>query len=212
VTRAGALAVALLTIGCASGPWGERRAVSDARAHGRVYVPRLFEPVIPGSVYPNRRFPVPARSRPGVVLVVPPRLFVRAAAPLLERGLVVLRLEGSSPDLSAAVELLAGLPECAGAPIGLEMVAVEREADLRVVPPPRAIAFVGAAPARTPAPGTRVLVLRAWSGTAAPPPAGAAVERWYRAPERFRASDVVPAEAWRDAAEWLAEALLRAGS
>ena len=46
-------------------------------------------------------------------------------------------------------------------------------------------------------------------GEPPPPRGGTAALNVYRAPDGFRAGDLVPQQAWKDAAEWLAACLLR---
>ena len=50
-----------------SGP----RAISSNGNPARLYVPKLWAPLLPGSVYPNKRVHVPAKGRPSVVVVCP---------------------------------------------------------------------------------------------------------------------------------------------
>jgi hypothetical protein len=202
VRRALALAALLGALGaaaCASAPWTARRSVSEASFRGRLYVPRLYAPMLPGSVYPNRRVTVPARGRPGVVVVVPDRLFARATKELGDRGLVVLRLQDRS-GLAEAAAWLASQPECVGASVGAELAGeVPRDWPASV----KAFALVGAAPGRRSS-STPVLSLSTSLATGLDP---AWAVRTYGAPERFDASDLVPPQGWRDAAEWLAATL-----
>lgn len=174
-----------------------------------LYVPRLFEPLIPGSAYPNRRLPIPARGRPGILLAAPAGLFARAAAPLAERGLVVLQIEPGA-DLAAAAAWLAAQPECAGARVGAELVGTGAGDSPNGVAALAAVAVLAAGMPATPD-GAKVLVARAVAG-GAPEENGESrtrgvVEKWYRLPAGHRASDLLPPQAWRDAAEWLAATL-----
>jgi len=204
VKRACVALLALAASACASSTWASRRAVAGAPFVGRLLVPRVYAPLMPGSAYPNRRVETPARGRPGVVLVAPGRLVARASAPLAERGVVVLRLEDRSRVAEAAA-WLARRPECAGARIGLELAGVEpRAADLANV---AAAAILGSdAP---PLGGPPPLFVARTIAAGAPPSPGpeTGAVKLYRAPEGFDARDLVPEGAWRDAAEWLTETL-----
>src|SRR5206468_1792257 len=103
----GVLVAVLLVSGCSAALWATRRTAREPAFRARLYVPRLFEPLLPGSAYPNRRVPRAASGRPGVLVVVPRALFSRAAAPLAARGLVVLRLEESDGvDVGVACDWL----------------------------------------------------------------------------------------------------------
>jgi len=197
VKRVLAATLALSAAACASGPWAARRDAAGPGFRGRLFAPRVFAPLLPGSSYPDRRRPIPARARPGVLVVVPPRLFGRASPRLADRGLVALRLEDARA-LPAAASWLSAQPECAGARIGVLLAGPapgswpERVA---------AFALVGASPAPAAAP-RHVL----WLSTAADgAPRGASI-RLFKAAEGAAAGDV-PKEAWRDAAEWLAHEL-----
>jgi hypothetical protein len=199
VRRALAVLLALAAAGCASGSWASRRSASADGFRGRLYVPRLYAPIVPGSVYPNRRVTVPARGRPGVVVAVPDRLFARAAAPLGERGLVVLRLSDRA-RLRDAAAWLASQPECAGAAVGAEVAGEVPKDWPRSV---SAFALVGAEP--RPRPSSQPVLSLSMSVATAPDPAWAV--RAYGASERFDARDLVPPQGWKDAAEWLAVTL-----
>ena len=50
-------------------PWQSTESVPG----GKLYVPKLYAPLLPGSIYPDRKTPVPAKGRPAMVLVCPPR-------------------------------------------------------------------------------------------------------------------------------------------
>jgi hypothetical protein len=206
----GAASALLLLAGvsaCASSPWATRRSAAGVAFHARLYAPRLYAPLVPGSAYPNKREPIPARGRPGVVLVAPGRLFTRAASPLADRGLVVLRLDDVS-RLAEAAAWLARQPECEGAPIGAELAGVEPP-NPEEGAPLAAIALVGGS-ANPSTAGPPLFVARTVrEGETLPDRAGSGTLNLYRAPDTFRAGDLVPRQAWKDAAEWLADALRR---
>ncbi|MGZ5430343.1 MAG: hypothetical protein ACXWEX_02990, partial [Thermoanaerobaculia bacterium] len=65
------LLVALLASGCASSAWERTEKISSNGVEARLYVPKLWAPLMPGSVYPNKRAPVAAKGRPAVVVVCP---------------------------------------------------------------------------------------------------------------------------------------------
>ena len=82
-----------------------RRRSSHAAAHrprgrgrravpgGELYVPKLYAPLLPGSIYPDKKAPVPAKGRPAMVLVCPPKGDCREKEILdqaAQRGIVVL--------------------------------------------------------------------------------------------------------------------------
>ena len=194
-------AAALVLAACTSTAVWKSRSRAEG-VDGRLYVPLTYAPVIPGSVYPNKKQPLPARGRPGVVVAVPDRLFARAARPLGERGLVVLRVAPGA-DLKAAAAWLAARPECAGARVGAELAgAAPAGADTGF-----AAVVAVAPPGLFTTPDVPTLVAR--TGGAEIPPPGVTVEKWYRTPEPFDARDLVPETAWRDTAEWLASELAR---
>ena len=170
----------------------------------RVIVPKTFEPVLPGSVYPNRRKPEPPRRLP-VAILAP------EAAPalefLLERGfLVAERRSAPIEDLLAA---LASRPE---ADVSRAAVFAFREAPAEPAAI-RATAIFDPDPDRAgpEGPGPVALFLRApgrapsseLSNAFAARFGPSIVEKWYRSETGF------PEQAYRDAAEWAAAALSR---
>jgi hypothetical protein len=116
--------VALLTSGCVSSVWERTEKISSNGEGGRLYVPKLYAPLRPGSIYPDRRTPVAAAGRPSVIVVCPaagkcPKKEI--LRPLAERGIVVLLFEGGLKEPPKA-DLLRTRPEAAGAPQGLLLV------------------------------------------------------------------------------------------
>jgi hypothetical protein len=170
----------------------------------RVVVPKTFEPVLPGSVYPNRRKPADARRLP-VAILAP------EAAPALEfllerRFLVAVRHSARAEDLLAA---LASRPE---ADSGRAAILAFRETPL-LPAAIRAIAIfdpeLRGKPAAAPSPVALFLRMprlvpsaelsRDLNGRFGP----SVVEKWYRSEKGF------PEQAYRDAAEWAATMLSR---
>lgn len=87
--RKAALLLVLSTAGCASSDWAKTESVPG----GRLYVPKLYAPLLPGSIYPDKRVPIPAKSRPAVIVVCPSKGDCRKNEILdqaAQRGLVVL--------------------------------------------------------------------------------------------------------------------------
>jgi hypothetical protein len=175
----------------------------------RVHVPKTYAPVLPGSVYPDRKKPVAARACP-VAVVEGPLGFARLLREeLLERGFLVVEtgragrgslaplLDALNPhpeaDPARAVFIGRELPE-ANARDRLAAAVLFEPAQGAGSPPPAAapgpasVAVFLRTPARVPsATLTRELQGRFGPGV---------VEKWYRAEEDF------PSEAFRDAAEW----------
>lgn len=120
--------VALLASGlvaCASSVWERTEKISSKGEGARLYVPKVWAPLMPGSVYPNKRAPVPAVGRPSVVVVCPAAGACpkdRILGPLAERGIVVLLFEGA-PKGPPREDLLRTRPEAAGAPIGWLLIS-----------------------------------------------------------------------------------------
>ena len=89
---AAALLAASLS-GCATSLWERTESFSSGGAEGRLYVPRVYAPLLPGSIYPDRKSPVPARGRPAIVVVCPEKGDCRESEILEQagwRGMVVL--------------------------------------------------------------------------------------------------------------------------
>lgn len=201
------LLTALLAAGCASSPW---QAVENAPG-GRLYVPKVYAPLLPGSMYPDRRMPLKAEGRPSLILVCPGKGDCRKKVILgqaAQRGLVVLAVERPSE-----------------APLKNDLLRTRAEAD------PERIGWLLVEPtgdflrrwAEAGAPGDAVAILNPRpSGTAAFPSSpsrkiffatlldreprearGATVLKLY-SPNKVGA---LPNEALRDAVEWLAGAL-----
>jgi hypothetical protein len=215
----------LLASGCASSTWARTEKFSSNGDVGRLYVPRLYAPLRPGSIYPDRRTPVPAKGRPAVIVVCPaagkcPKKEI--LGPLAERGLVVLLFEGGLKE-PPKEDLLRTRPEAAGAPQGL--LLVEPTGDflrkcMGVEAFPAAVAILSGHPLeRIPIPvlspsspskqifgsATRRVMLAALHGSEAKISSEGVVEKLYAASPGPAGG--LPSEAFRDAAEWLASEL-----
>jgi hypothetical protein len=212
--------VALLAPGCVSSMWERTEKISSNGEEARLYVPKLWAPLMPGSVYPNKRAPVAAKGRPAVVVVCPaagrcPRSEI--LGPLAERGLVVLMFEGGMKEPPKA-DLLRTRPEAAGAPQGLLLVEPTGDSLRKWMgagATPNAVAILRGRPLETnPIPvrspsslskqifgsATRRVMLAALLGSEANTSSDGVIEKLY-APD---ATGRLPREAYRDAAEWLA--------
>ncbi len=170
----------------------------------RVIVPKTFEPLLPGSVYPNRRKPADARRLP--IAILAPET-APALEFLLERQfLVAVRHSATVEDLLGA---LASRPE---ADPGRAAIFVFREAP--VLPAAiRAIAIFDPDLPGKPAAAFSSVALFLRSPHLVPSAELSrdlngrfgthAVEKWYRGETGF------PKQAYRDAAEWAAMILSR---
>jgi hypothetical protein len=217
---AAALLVALLVPGCVSSMWERTEKISSNGEEGRLYVPRLYAPLRPGSIYPDRRTPVPAKGRPAVIVVCPaagkcPKKEI--LEPLAERGIVVLLFEGGLKE-PPKEDLLRTRPEAAGAPQGLLLVAPTCDFLRRWMgagATPAAVAILrGRAlePTALPSPSSpskqvfsgapRRVLLAALLGSEAEISSDGVVEKLYAASPGPAGG--LPSEAYRDAAEWLA--------
>jgi hypothetical protein len=201
---------ALLAAGCASSRWAKVENVPG----GKLYVPKVYAPLLPGSIYPDRKVPVPARSRPVLVLVCPEKGDCRKDEVLdqaAQRGFVVLT--GREPK----VDLLRTRPEAAGAPTGWLLISPTEEFLRKDMGPagaaPAAVAILqGRAPDATALPSLSSLSKKIFSGVPRRVMRGALLGSEADAPsagviEKLYASDPagrLPREAYRDAVEWLA--------
>jgi hypothetical protein len=211
-------ALAASLAGCASSRWERTEKVTSNGDSARLYVPKLYAPLRPGSVYPDKRRPIAAAGRPSVIVVCPtggkcPK--DRLLGPLAERGIVVLLFEGGLKE-PPKEDLLRTRPEAAGAPQG--WLLVEPTVDflrrwMGAGATPDAVAILQSRapePTALPSPSspskqlfgtaTRRVLLAALLGSEANSPSETTVEKLY-APD---AAGRLPREAYRDAAEWLA--------
>jgi hypothetical protein len=175
-------------------PAGNRRV--------RALVPQVFEPLLPGSVYPNRRQSKPWRG--GTVVVLERSLVSRAEPSLLARGLLVAEVEGID---AATVDAIADeLSRRIEGGIGALELLAQRSGDALSSRRLRSAALLdpGALPETRPSlPCLEVAIFhqaRADEVPSAtfPTESGCVTEKWYRGRDGF------PDEAFRDAAEWLA--------
>jgi hypothetical protein len=170
----------------------------------RAVVPEAFEPLLPGSFYPNRR---KARAwSGGPVVIVERSLASRAERDLLARGLLVAEVE--SIDAAAVDAVESGLARRIEGGIGAVSLLARRPGSALSNPTLRAAALFDP-PEIQPGPPSAACLPVALFHRAAPgevPAAatfadgGCVFEKWYRSDDGF------PDEAFRDAAEWLAEA------
>lgn len=177
--------VAILCLGCASSPWQSTERV----AGGRLYVPKVYAPLLPGSIYPNKKIPVPASGRPALVVVCPRRGDCREKALLdqaAQRGMVVLVTKDRGADVARRSEIDARR-------VGTLIVAA---ASLKVLAPPAPTADTLPS-----SPSKKSSVLLATLHTADPLPTDdATILKLYSPNEK----GLLPKEAFRDAVEWLA--------
>jgi hypothetical protein len=212
------LLVALLAPGCASSMWKRTEKISSNGEEGRLYVPKLYAPLRPGSIYPDRRRPLAAAGRPSVIVVCPSAGTCpkdRILGPLAERGIVVLLFEGGLKEPPKA-DLLRTRAESKDAPVGWLLISptddfLRRWIGVGATPSAVAILQVRALePATLPSPSslskqifsgaTRRVLLEALLGSEAKTSSEEVIEKLY-APD---AAGRLPREAYRDAAEWLA--------
>lgn len=173
--RKGLLLVALLASGCVSSGWEKTESV----AGGKVYVPKLYAPLLPGSIYPDKKAPVPAKSRPAIVVVCPAKGGCREGEILeqaAQRGLVVFVTRRADAAIAARLEV-------DPARTGTLIVA---SASLKVEPSPSSPSkqfFLAALLDREPPEASDTTILKLYS------------------PNK---KGLLPNEAFRDAVEWLA--------
>ncbi|MBK9064162.1 MAG: hypothetical protein IPL89_13355 [Acidobacteria bacterium] len=192
--RRTALLLVLATTGCASSDWAKTESVPG----GKLYVPKLYAPLLPGSMYPDKKVQIPAKARPAMVLVCPSKGDCRQREVLdhaAQRGLVVL--VGREPN----TDLLRTRAEADPERIGWLLVWPD-EAFLRrwirAGAPGTATAIVG--PPRFPSYPSKHLLFAALLGME-PLEAGDGIVLKLYSPNQ---NGLLPGEAFRDAVEWLA--------
>jgi len=171
----------------------------------RAVVPALFEPLLPGSFYPNRRKPRAWSGGPVVILILE-RSLARAIEPaLLARGFLVAEVDAI--DAATVDDLLEELARRVPGEIGETKLVARRAGNLLTNPRIRAAVLFDPpdyreTDSRSSACLPVALFHRAGPGNSpsAPPPGrpDCVSEKWYRSDDGF------PEEALRDAAEWLA--------
>ncbi|MFI5197227.1 MAG: hypothetical protein ACHQJD_01290 [Thermoanaerobaculia bacterium] len=200
--------VALLASGCASSTWARTEKISSNGEQGRLYIPKLWAPLMPGSVYPNKRVPVPAKGRPSVVVVCPatgkcPKSEV--LGPLAERGFVVMLFEGGLKE-PPREDFLRTRAESKDASVGWLLISPTDDflrgwmgagvaTGVLLFPSSPSKQIFDSFPRR--------VMLAALLGSEANSPSissDGVIEKLYAAD----ASGRLPREAYRDAAEWLA--------
>jgi len=205
--QATALLAALLAWGCASSPWQSTESVPG----GKLYVPKLYAPLLPGSIYPDRKVPMPAKSRPALVVVCPEKgdcrrdvILERAA----QRGMVVLI--GREPK----DDLLRARAEASAANIGWLLVQPDEDflrrwmqagASVRataVIWPARhpGASPIADLPSPSPSSPSKKILFAAFLSDAPLEAPDGAVLKLYSPNQK----NLLPDEAFRDAVEWLA--------
>jgi hypothetical protein len=170
----------------------------------RVVVPKRFAPLLPGSVYPNRRDPEAPRG--AFVVVLERALARRAEGPLLDRGFVVAEMD--RVDRAGIEALLPELTRRLGVAYGGAKIYARACGDaLHASGIDAAVLFDPAEVAEESPPAFNCLPIAVFRRTrdgAVPAFASGdgrcVVERWFRTDGDF------PDEAFRDAAEWLGAA------
>ena len=192
--RKAAFLLAFMTAGCASSPWQSAENVPG----GNLYVPKLYAPLLPGSMYPDKKVAVPAKGRPAMVLVCPGKgecrkdeILARAA----QRGLVVL--VGDDPK----VDLLRSRAEADPERIGWLLVSpngdfLRRWTDAGAEG--TATAVIGPPP--FPSYPSKHLLFAALLSAEPPEAPDGTVLKLYSP----NSKGLLPSEAFRDAVEWLA--------
>jgi hypothetical protein len=197
--RKAAFLVAFVLAGCASSLWERTETVPG----GKLYVPKLYAPLLPGSIYPNKRVPVPVTARPAMILVCPSTGDCRKGEILewaARRGLVVL--VGREPR----IDFLRTRAEANPERIGWLLVSPTREFLRRwseAGMPGEAAAVMG--PPRDPAPPfpsspSKKILLSALLSVELLEAGDGTVLKLYSPDEK----GLLPNEAFRDAVEWLA--------
>ncbi|MEO8055603.1 MAG: hypothetical protein ABI768_10625 [Acidobacteriota bacterium] len=192
--RRAAFLLALTTTGCASSEWARTETVPG----GKLYVPKLYAPLLPGSMYPDKKVQIPARARPAVVLVCPSKGDCRQGEVLsqaAQRGLVVLA--GREPKADLLRTRVEADPERIG------WLLVQPEEDflrrwIRAGAPGNAVAVIGPPPFPS-YPSKHLLFAALLSAEPLEAPDGT-ILKLYSPNSR----NLLPSEAFRDAVEWLA--------
>lgn len=179
--------------------------VEAAGARVRIVVPAAFAPLLPGSVYPNRRKPATRRGTP-IVFVERDRELLRRAEPvLLARGFIVAEM--AAIDAASIDATLEALRERIEGGVGEAKLLARRPGNALDDPRVRAVALFEPPAFRPPDPSLLnclpvAIFRRTADGRPSERPPGerpdCVSERWFRTSKSF------PDDAFRDAAEWLA--------
>ncbi len=178
-----ALLAALLASGCASSVWQSTESVPG----GKLYVPKLYAPLLPGSIYPDRNVPVSAKGRPALVLVCPPKGSCRETEILdqaAQRGMVVLVARQSGTAIAPR-------PEVDVARTATLMVT-STALKVEVLPPTKTETSPSS-------PSKQIFLATLLDGE--PPEARDGIVLKLYSPN---SKGLLPSEAFRDAVEWLA--------
>jgi hypothetical protein len=207
--HAAALLVALAAglAGCASSLWQRVERVSSGGVEGRLYVPKLYAPLLPGSIYPDKKTAIPAKGRPALVVVCPVKGDCRKGEILEQaarRGLVVFVVRPASA--LQKIDLLRNRAEVDADQIGWLLVEPNGDFLRRWTgagAPGAAAAVIGSPPRASPglpsSPSKKILFASSLSEAPLEAPDGT-VLKLYSPNEK----GLLPREAFRDAVEWLA--------
>jgi hypothetical protein len=191
--------------GCAPSVWQRVERVSSGGVDGRLYVPKVYAPLLPGSIYPDRKVLVPAKGRPALVVACPEKGDCREKEILdqaAQRGFVVL--VGREPR----DDLLRTRAEADAGHIGWLLVTPTGDSLRRwieagapgdaaaVIGPPPSF---GAASPSSSSPSKKIFSAALLSD--APPDAKDGTILKLYSPNK---KGLLPSEAFRDAVEWLA--------
>jgi hypothetical protein len=199
-----ALLAALLAGACASSAWQRTEGVPG----GKLYVPKVYAPLLPGSIYPDRKHPVPAKGRPAIVVVCPGTGDCRRDE-ILEsagrRGMVVLVLE-QPPSAPLNSDLLRTRAEANAAQTGwllVEPTGAFLRRWMEDAAPGTSAALLRPPPLPSSPSKRFFLLLSSLHPTEGDSFPSGAILKLYAA----RPSGGLPPQAFRDAVEWLAAAL-----
>lgn len=192
--------------GCASSAWERTESVPD----GKLYVPKLYAPLLPGSIYPDKKVRVPANGRPVLVVVCPEKGDCRRDVILdqaAQRGFVVF--VGREPK----EVLLRTRAEADPERVGWLLVAPTEEflrrwasagaagaATAVMGPPHHTGAPVPGAPGPFPSSPSKRTLFTAFLADAPLEADDGTVLKLYSPNQK----NLLPDEAFRDAVEWLA--------
>ncbi|HQQ76075.1 MAG TPA: hypothetical protein PLB01_01875 [Thermoanaerobaculia bacterium] len=189
-----ALLAALVATGCASSDWAKTQSVPG----GKLYIPKLYAPLLPGSIYPDKKVPLPAKGRPALVVACPAKGDCRKDVILdqaAHRGFVVL--VGREPK----DDLLRTRVEADAERIGWLLVRPDEDflrRWTRAGAQGAATAVIGPPP--FPSYPSKHLLFAALHSAEPPEARDGMVLKLYSPNEK----GLLPNEAFRDAVEWLA--------